>query len=167
LQLWNSLLRAIGQIDRHSYRHDKSVPEFDDAGPIVFMDANCLLCSTGARLIARYDRRREFRICPVQSALGGALLRHYGLDPLNPESWLFLAEGRAYTSLDAMIRVGRRIGGAGNLLQLFRLLPRAAQDWLYRRIARNRYALFGKADMCSLPDPDPDPDPELRARLMQ
>jgi predicted DCC family thiol-disulfide oxidoreductase YuxK len=39
-------------------------------------------------------------------------------------------------------------------------LPRAVQDWLYRRMARNRYALFGRTDMCAVPDP------RLRKRLM-
>jgi predicted DCC family thiol-disulfide oxidoreductase YuxK len=46
-------------------------------------------------------------------------------------------------------------------LQPLRLLPRPAQDWLYRRLARNRYRLFGRTDICALPDP------ELRARLME
>jgi DCC1-like thiol-disulfide oxidoreductase len=67
----------MGQIvrrERYSYRHDPSVPEFDDSGPITFMDGDCTLCSTGARLIARLDRCREFRICPVQTPLGKAVL---------------------------------------------------------------------------------------------
>lgn len=34
------------------------------------------------------------------------------------------------------------------------------REWLYRRIARNRY-LFGKTDICAAPDP------RLRARLLQ
>jgi predicted DCC family thiol-disulfide oxidoreductase YuxK len=144
----------------YSYRHDPAVPPFDDSGPIAFMDADCLLCATGARLISRFDRAGAVRICPVQSRLGRAMLIHHGLDPDGPESWLYLEGGRATTSLDAIIRVGRRVGGPGHLLAAFRVLPRPAQDWLYRRIARNRYALFGHTDMCALPDP------ALRARIM-
>ena len=32
------------------------------------------------------------------------------------------------------------------------VLPRPVRDWLYRRIARNRYAIFGRTQMCASPD---------------
>ncbi len=145
----------------YAYRDDPDVPAFPDQGPVVFMDGDCALCSFGARLIARHDRARHFRICPVQSITGRAVLRHFGLNPTDPDTWLLLMDGKAYTSLDAVIRAGRRVGGPGSLLQPLRLLPRPLQDWLYRRIARNRYRLFGRADICAIPDP------ALRARLIE
>ena len=145
---------------QYSYRGDPKVPGFDDCGPVVFMDGNCVLCTRTARIISRLDRAGEFRICPVQSALGQAVLEHYGLDTDDPDSWLYLVDGRAYTSMDAIIRAGTRLGGLGNMVRVFQLLPRPAQDWLYRRIARNRYGLFGRTDMCALPDP------ALRRRLI-
>jgi predicted DCC family thiol-disulfide oxidoreductase YuxK len=33
-------------------------------------------------------------------------------------------------------------------------LPRPLRDWLYDRIARNRYRLFGRRDTCLVPSPD-------------
>jgi len=78
----------------YSYRGDPSVPDFDDGVPITFMDGQCTLCSTGARLISRLDRQNEFRICPIDTALGRSVLSHYGLDPDDPKSWLYLVEGR-------------------------------------------------------------------------
>ena len=152
--------KAAHSYRAHSYRDDPQVPAFDDSGPVTVMDGDCVLCTFGARLIARFDRAQEFRICPVRTPLGQALLRHYGLNPEDPESWLYLADGRAYTSIDAMIRAGARVGGWGWGLQALRLLPRPVQDWLYRRIVRNRYRLLGRTDMCAAPDPG------LRARLM-
>jgi predicted DCC family thiol-disulfide oxidoreductase YuxK len=145
---------------QYSYREDPNVPAFDDSHPMTVMDGECVLCSVGARLISRFDKKREFRICRTQSPLGQALLRHYDFSPDDPESWLYLVDGYAYSSLDAMIRAGRRIGGPGWLLQPLRLMPRALQHYLYRLLARNRYRLFGRTDMCSIPDP------ELRARLI-
>ena len=138
-----------------------AVPAFDDSRPIAFMDGECALCTGGARLISRFDRRSEIRICPTQSKLGQAVLRHYGLDPTDPDSWLFLSDGKATTSMDAIIRVGERMGGPGRLAGGLRVLPRSARDWLYRRIARNRYAVLGRTDMCAVPDK------ALQQRLMQ
>jgi predicted DCC family thiol-disulfide oxidoreductase YuxK len=150
----------LTQREPYSFRRDSAVPPFDDRGPIVFMDGECLLCSRVAKVIAKLDRAEEFRICPIQSALGRGILQHYGLKADDPESWLFLCDGRAYSSLDAVIRAGARLGGKGRLLQGLRMLPRPVQDWIYRRIARNRYWLFGQADLCALPDP------ALKRRLM-
>jgi predicted DCC family thiol-disulfide oxidoreductase YuxK len=79
----------------YSYRDDPAVPTFDDRGQIAIMDGECALCASGARAIARFDRKRLFRIGRTQSALGAALVRHYGLEPENPETWLYLEDGRA------------------------------------------------------------------------
>lgn len=135
-----------------SHRDDPGVPAFDDTRPVAVMDGHCALCCRGARMIARADRRGEIAICPAVTPLGDALLRHHGYEPSDPESWLYLEDGVAHGGLDAMIRIGERVGGAGRILSTLRALPRPVRRWVYRRIARNRY-LFGRADLCALPDP--------------
>ena len=107
----------------YSYRADPAVLTFDDRGPVVFVDGACALCSRSARIVARLDRTGEFRIAPVQGDLGRAVLAHYGLDANDPTSWLYLENGRAYASLDAVIRAGRRLGGLGWLAATLALLP--------------------------------------------
>lgn len=144
----------------YSFRQDPSVPGFAHLGPICVMDAQCALCARGARWIARADHRQEFRIVPLQSALGSALMRHYGMDPEDPLSWLFLDQGRATSSLDAVMSVGRRLGGVWHVLRLLRVIPRGLRDGFYRLVARNRYRWFGRADICAMPDPD------VRKRLL-
>jgi predicted DCC family thiol-disulfide oxidoreductase YuxK len=136
----------------YSYREDCGVPSFDDRRPIVFMEGECALCTGAARVIARLDKQGEFRICPIQSDLGQAMLRHYGLDYGNLESWIYLADGNAFASLDAVIQAGTRLGGVGHLFLAFMVLPRPVRDWLYRRTARNCYAIFGRTQMCAIPD---------------
>ncbi len=78
--------------EAYSYRGDDTVPAFEDRGPVVFMDGDCVLCTRGARIIARLDRAGEFRICPIQTPLGRGMLKHYGLDPEDPDSWLYLVD---------------------------------------------------------------------------
>jgi predicted DCC family thiol-disulfide oxidoreductase YuxK len=144
----------------YSYRDDPAVPQFDDGGPIAIMDGDCALCARGARAIAKFDRERRFRIGRTQSALGAALVRHYGLEPEDPETWLYLEDGRAWSGMEAILRIGARLGGPGRLLAILRVVPHPAREWLYRRIAHNRH-LLGRTDVCHLPDP------ELRARLLE
>ncbi|WP_374376855.1 thiol-disulfide oxidoreductase DCC family protein [Tabrizicola sp.] len=137
----------------HSYRDDPAVPAFDDSTPLAVMDAECAICSWGARMIHRLDHTGTTRICPIQSPLGTALLTHYGLNPQDPDSWLFLDAGEAHKDFDAVLHAGRLYGGLGRLTLALRLIPKPLRDWLYRRLARNRYQLFGRADLCALPDP--------------
>ncbi|MGH1330662.1 MAG: thiol-disulfide oxidoreductase DCC family protein [Paracoccaceae bacterium] len=137
-----------------SHRSDPRVPEFADSGLVCVMDARCALCARGATWIARNDHAGAFTIIPLQSDLGGALMHHYGMDPADPTSWLFLDEGRAYASLDALIRVGLCLGRIWKALILLRIIPKPLRDILYRAVARNRYRLFGAGDLCALPDPE-------------
>ena len=145
----------------YSWREDASVPEFADTGPVTVMDATCGLCARGARWIAKHDRQVEFRIIPLQSDLGSALMRHFGMDPQDPLSWLYLEEGFGYSSLDATMKVGMRLGGVWRGLAALRVIPAPLRDWAYGFVARNRYRVMGRADLCNLPDPD------IQQRLLQ
>jgi predicted DCC family thiol-disulfide oxidoreductase YuxK len=136
-------------------------PDLADIPHLTVMDAHCAICARGARWIARNDRRAEFRIVPMQSDLGRNLLVQHGLDPDDPTSWLYLDNAVPYSSLEAVIRVGQRLGGVWRGLGLLRLMPRRMQDALYYAVARNRYRLFGRGDLCAMPDPD------VQQRLLQ
>jgi predicted DCC family thiol-disulfide oxidoreductase YuxK len=135
-----------------SYRDNPNVPTFDDAVPIAFMDAECALCSRGARMLHWLDKTERFRICPVQNEVGQAILAHFGMSAEDPESWIILDQGQMYTGLEALAYLGRSTGGWGHLLRVVLILPKPIRDWLYQRVARNRYRLFGKADLCAVPD---------------
>ncbi|MEQ8823179.1 MAG: DCC1-like thiol-disulfide oxidoreductase family protein [Filomicrobium sp.] len=145
----------------YSYLHDPSVPAFEAGDVFTVMDAHCALCARGAAWISRYDKAHEFKIVPMQSDVGAALFSHFGLDPNDPASWLYVENGNAYSSLDALIRVGARLGGVWKGLALLRILPSPIQDALYRWVARNRYRMFGTTDLCNLPNP------EVQKRLLQ
>ncbi len=140
------------QNEAYSYRSDPAVPEFSAGEFVTVMDARCALCARGAAWIARNDRDEKFRIIPMQSNLGTALMRHYGMDPEDPVSWLYLELGVAHHSLGTFIRVSGQLGGRWRLLSVLYILPRGVRDWLYRLVARNRYRIFGTADMCAMPD---------------
>ena len=143
---------ALNTYQTYSYKQDLNVPSFPNDIQLVIMDGDCALCSRSARVISTMDKNEEFKIATVKSPLGSALLKHYGFNVDDPLSWLYVSDGRAYSSLDAIIRVGQKCGGMGHILGIFRILPTGIQDWLYQRIARSRYRLFGRADICSLPD---------------
>ena len=139
----------------YSYRHEQSVPKFPDDHPAIVYDGVCVLCSRSMRIIARGDHAGRYRYISAQSALGQALFRQYGLDPAEFETVLLIEDGRAYGKFDMIARVAANLGGVYRLLSALRLmqvLPGRVQDWCYDRIAKNRYRVFGRSDVCIMPD---------------
>ena len=146
--------RRLAEAAPYSYRADPAVPAFPDDKVLVVFDGVCVLCSGFARFILKRDRAFAFRMTTAQSLLGQALYRHYGLDTGEFETNLVIADGRAYGKLDSVAVTGARLGGAWRALALLRLLPRPLADWLYDRVAQNRYALFGRTGSCMIPPPE-------------
>lgn len=133
----------------------------DTSYPIAVMDGTCALCSFGAKMVNRLDKTGTIRIAPIQGETGAALMEANGLDPLDPDTWLFIeSDGTVYRDLDAAIQLGRRTGGIGWFLVWLKVFPKPVRDWMYRLVARNRYAMFGRSDMCDIPND------KLRARLL-
>jgi hypothetical protein len=93
---------------RFSYRKDRAVPTFDDSRALFVFDGVCVLCSGGAKWIMRHDRKMMINFTPAQGALGQALYAHYGVEM--DESYLLVADGRAYTCFARLHRTVQDIG---------------------------------------------------------
>ena len=136
----------------YSYRGDPAVPAFADDRPIIVFDGHCVFCSTWARIVLRFDRRGLFRLLPAQTALGMALYRHYGLDPENYETNILIENGVARFKADGSIRMAQLLGFPWSLALVFRALSLPVANWLYGLVARNRFRIFGRSDVCYIPD---------------
>ena len=126
------------------------VPGMPDGA--VLYDGVCVLCSAWFRFVAARDEAARFRFAPVQGEYGRLLAVRLGIDPENPETNAVIIDGLAYLRSDAALQILRRLPGwswAGALL----VVPRPVRDWIYDRVARNRYRLFGRTEACMVPNP--------------
>jgi predicted DCC family thiol-disulfide oxidoreductase YuxK len=117
----------------------------------VLYDGVCVLCSAWFRFVAARDPDVRFRFTQIQGPYGRQLAIQLGIDPDNPQTNAVVLNGRAYLRSDSALQVLRRLPGwrwAGVALAV----PRPLRDWLYTRIARNRYRLFGRTETCLVPD---------------
>ena len=122
--------------------------------PLIVFDGICRLCTGFVRFVIRWDRAALFQFLPAQSPRGEALYARLGLKSGDWDSNLLMLDGRVYTELDAFIEIARRFGGWWRLMRILYAIPRPLRDWLYNRLARNRYRWFGKRDVCYLPTPE-------------
>lgn len=135
----------------YSYRDDPAVPSFPDDRPLILFDGGCVLCSGSARFILRHDRAARFRLAPIQSPLGRALLAHYGVDPTDPSTMLLIEAGRAHERSDAVLRIAGGLAAPISAASVLRLVPARWRDRVYLWVARRRLRLEGST-WCAMPD---------------
>lgn len=129
-------------------------------GPILLFDGVCNFCNGAVNFLIDRDRRGRLRFASLQSEAAQTLLAQHGLRDLPLSTSVLIEDGRAHVDSEGLLRAIVGLGGAWRLLALLLLIPRAVRDPLYRAFARNRYRLFGKAEVCRVPTP------ELRARFL-
>ncbi|CAH1689037.1 hypothetical protein CHELA1G11_20396 [Hyphomicrobiales bacterium] len=128
------------------------VPEHADApdGLMVF-DGMCNFCSAQVQLLLRLDTGGAIRFTAIQSPYGQYLSARFGIDPLDPSTFLFFEDGRALKQSDAVIAMLKRLPRPWRWFQALGVVPGPIRDAIYRWIARNRYSLLGRRDTCIVP----------------
>ena len=119
---------------------------------VVLFDNVCNLCSSSVQFILRHNKDQTIKFASVQSTLGAEVLRAYGLPTDVYETMIYLEDGQLYTKSTAALKIATRLSLPWQLCRAFHIMPRSIRDWLYDRVASNRYRLFGKRDQCYLPD---------------
>ncbi|KUJ80212.1 DUF393 domain-containing protein [Microbulbifer flavimaris] len=123
---------------------------------IILFDSVCNLCNGWARLVLKHDRHALFTLCRVQSPAGQQLLAELGRPLDTFDTVLYLEQDdagrlRVHEKSTAALRVIGQLPAPWGALALFRIVPRSVRDWLYDKVARNRYRLFGRLEECRLP----------------
>lgn len=127
---------------------------------LIVFDGTCILCSAHFWFVLRHDRGGVFHFATAQSEVGQALYIALDLPTMDFETNLVILNNEIFQDMEAVAAALHGLGWPWAALGLIRFLPRAIKRRLYRLIARNRYALFGKAEHCLIPDPD------MRARFV-
>ena len=134
---------------------------------IVLYDGICGLCSRLVSFLLPRDRERRIHFAALQGAVAAEILRRHGQPPVegDPQSIiLVLAPGspgeRLFHRSEAALRLAGVLPGAWPALRALLAVPRALRDWVYDRVANNRYRIFGRLEACTLPSP------ENRARFL-
>ncbi|NIB39870.1 DUF393 domain-containing protein [Pseudomaricurvus alkylphenolicus] len=135
-------------------RQTHNPPYIKDGDCIILFDGVCKLCNAWANFIIDKDANRTFKLCSVQSAEGKAILDHFNYPTDYYETMLYVEGNRFYEKSTAFFGVVDKLGYPWKMFCVFRVLPISLRDWIYDRIALNRYRIFGRYDYCVLPSAD-------------
>jgi len=122
--------------------------------PIIVFDALCVLCSANAQFVLKHDKKGRFRLASMQGEVGSALFRRFGIDPSDPETMVLVEDDRVLRDSDAVLAIYSGLGWPWQVFGVFRLVPRAVRDAVYRFVARNRYRWLGRREACWVPRPE-------------
>ena len=122
-------------------------------GPIIVFDALCVLCSTNAQFILTHDKRGHFRLASMQGDVGAALFERFGIDPSDPDTIIVVDGDKVWRNSDAVLAIYSGLGWPWRAAAIVKLVPRFIRDPIYSLVARNRYRIFGKREVCWLPSP--------------
>ncbi len=121
---------------------------------LILFDGVCPLCSRFVRFVLKRDRDAVFHFVAMQSDLGQAILGRFELPAADWDSYVLVVDGIPSFKSAAFFGIVAHLPAPWSWWRFGRVLPARPLDWLYDRIARNRYALFGKYDACMVPSPD-------------
>ncbi len=129
--------------------------------PVILFDGVCNLCNGFVQFVIARDPQARLSFASLQSDAAARLLARTPLAASRGESLVFIEGGRMFTRSTAALRILRALGFPWSLGYALIAVPRPIRDWVYDRVARNRYAWFGRRDVCMVPTP------ELRRRFLE
>ena len=127
---------------------------------VILYDGVCVFCSRWVRFVVARDRAQRFRFTAIQSPYGTRMAQAFGIDADDPDTNAVIHGGVAYFKSDAALTVLSNLPRWGWTRALF-AVPKPLRDAVYNLVARNRYRLFGKYDVCFVPDET------MKARVME
>ncbi|WP_296207340.1 thiol-disulfide oxidoreductase DCC family protein [Psychrobacter sp. UBA3480] len=133
---------------------DKLPPNVGVSDKVILFDGVCKLCNVWSNFILKYDSKQTFKLCSVQSEEGQEILLYFGLPTDAYETMLYVEGNQSFQKSNAFFQVMSKLGYPWKWVCIFKIIPTPIRDWMYDRIALNRYRLFGKYDYCALPLPE-------------
>lgn len=122
------------------------IKELSYEHPIIIFDGKCLLCSRIIRFFIKYDTDKILRYTTTQHEN----IDHYQNE--NADTGILVDNGIVYTFSDFPIYAIRHLKMPLSMLYYLKWFPKPVRDAVYRWVARNRRRLFGRSDVCMIPD---------------
>ena len=111
---------------------------------LVQFDGLCILCSRTVQFILKADRKKKFLFQTLQNSSGQESF----------ETVIVSDQNSSFQHFDAILKIGKELGGIYRTIALFKILPRIWRHRLYLWIAQNRFRWFGIRISCYLPSDD-------------
>jgi predicted DCC family thiol-disulfide oxidoreductase YuxK len=121
---------------------------------ILLFDGVCNLCNGLVLFIIKRDKAARFKFASLQSESGQQWLNQFGLSNYELKSLVLIVGDKSYLKSTAVLKILKELGGLWRTFYIFIIIPRPVRDFVYDLVARSRYKIFGKRDVCMIPTSD-------------
>lgn len=139
-----------------SRQSEAAIQEANLEQGLVLFDGVCHLCQAGVRWVMHRDTQERFVFASLQDPGVQRVLASYGCEvAIEGEltTMVVIAGQKALTHSDAALAVARGLPGLWSpCARIGGWLPKWLRDGVYRLVAKHRYRLFGRSDVCWIPD---------------
>lgn len=118
---------------------------------LILFDGVCNFCNGAVNFVIKRDVDETFVFAPIQSPLGQVVMRRYQLHT-KPETFVLIRNDQCFMMSTAALMVAARLSGFWPLMGIFMIVPSVLRDPFYRLFGQYRYRLFGKSELCMIPD---------------
>ncbi len=117
-----------------------SISEVSNNYPVILFDGECALCDSWISHLAKWDKKRKLRFASLQSVHGNS----------EEIKNLIYVKGQDYNASSAVIMSFAALGCGWSILKILLLIPVFLRDPLYKLVARHRYQILGKKNICGI-----------------
>lgn len=121
------------------------------AQSIIVFDGLCNLCNGSVNFIVKRDHHNRFKFASMQSEAGQAIIQGYDAANVGVDTFLLIKNGEAFYRTNAALEICKDLSGLWFLMGVFNIIPRFVRDAIYSWVAKRRYAIFGRRDVCRVP----------------
>ena len=125
-----------------------------DKKVILLFDGHCNLCNWAVQFVLQRNPKKTVQFSALTSKTAQEFLQKQAIDYSSIDSILLVTETAIYTKSTAALELCKHLNTIWKIALLGYLLPKVLRDFLYDKIAKNRYQWFGKQDKCLLPSPE-------------
>jgi predicted DCC family thiol-disulfide oxidoreductase YuxK len=121
---------------------------------IVFFDGVCNLCNGFVQFVLTHEKNKTFKFCSLQSDFAKHFLKQHQFDATQIDSVIVFKNQRFYTESEAAFKVIEELKLPYKLVSVFKFFPIVLNNFIYKKIAKHRYKIFGKTDTCWVMKPE-------------
>lgn len=121
---------------------------------MLLYDGTCGLCHKSVRWILRHERDHALMFAPLQGSTTDELRKIYPEIPKEIRTIVLVEDGKVKLRGKAFLYLSKHLKAPWRWMHAFRWIPRFLLDPGYLLVAKIRYGVWGRADLCELPSPE-------------
>lgn len=120
---------------------------------LILFDGVCNLCNASVNFIIDKDPKKTFQFASLQSQIGQEFLKKFEFPTEGFDTLILIKNNVCLTKSTAALHIAKELSFPYKLLYAFVILPQFIRDHIYSLVAKYRYVLFGKREVCRMPEP--------------